>query len=250
MNYYIIKFKTYFFLFLIFLFQGLSGQAIAQNDSVTANKTTIQKDSSNNEVEAVPVNKINDYRNSNAFKYETSKMPGIDFWSIFWYWVNKILAEIFSSEGPAPIIRIVITVLVLAFVVYKLFGGNFSRIFSFNKKIKQKNRFEYSYDDIHQLDLDMKLNQAIDDKDYRAAIRYYYIKLLKELDFRHLIKWEAGKTNHDYQRELRKDRLFESFTGLSGIFEYSWYGNFELDESGFIKWESAFLDILNDMDKK
>jgi len=235
---------------IIFLMQGNFGQIIGQNSDTTENKQVIQTDQSKLKVEPVPHKKIEDFRNNNAFKYDKAKMPGIDFWSIFWYWVNKILEEIFSDSGPAPYIRYLVMLLVIAFVVYKIFGGNFSGLFSRNKKIQGKNGFEYFEEDIYQQDLDEKLSIAIQSKNYREAIRFYYIKLLKELDINKLIKWEAGKTNRDYQKELSKNPIFENFISLSGIYEYSWYGHFEVDENRFQNWQSSFLSAFKNMGKK
>jgi len=98
--------------------------------------------------------------------------------------------------------------------------------------------------------LDEKLNKAIQDKNFREAIRFYYIKLLKELDINNLIKWQAGKTNRDYKKELRNNPIIESFISLSGIYEYSWYGHFEVDESNFQSWQSNFISVFKIMNKK
>ncbi len=244
------KNKSILIFLIIFLMQGSFGQIIGQNPVPLENKQTLETDQSKLKIEPVPHKKIEDFRNNNAFKYDKAKLPGIDFWSIFWYWVNKILEEIFSDSGPAPYIRYLVMLLVIAFVVYKIFGGNFSGLFSRNKKILGKNGFEYFEEDIYQQDLDERLSTAIQSKNYREAIRFYYIKLLKELDINNLIKWEAGKTNRDYQKELSKNPIFENFINLSGIYEYSWYGHFEVDEFKFQNWQSSFLNTFKNMGKK
>jgi hypothetical protein len=177
------------FILLIFLTQGNFIQIFAQDTIVQQNTQKLETDQTKLKVRPVPHKKIEDFRNNNAFKYDQVNLPGVDFWSIFWYWVNKIIDAIFSNKGVAPYIRYLVMLLVLAFVVYKIFGGGFSGLFSQNKKIKGKSGFEYAEEDIYQQDLDEKLNKAIQDRNYREAIRFYYIKLLKELDINNLIKW-------------------------------------------------------------
>ncbi len=249
MNISTLKYKSTILILLIIMMHGNFVQILGQSSDTTENNKTIETDQSKLKVEPVPNKKIEDFRNNNAFKYDQAKLPGIDFWSIFWYWVNKILEEVFSDHGPAPYIRYLVMLLVAAFVIYKIFGGNFSGLFSHNKKIIGKNGFEYFEEDIYQQNLDEKLNNAIQNKNYREAIRFYYIKLLKELDINKLIKWEAGKTNRDYQKELSKNSNFENFISLSGIYEYSWYGHFEVDENKFQNWQSSFLDVFKTMSK-
>jgi hypothetical protein len=138
---------------------------------------------------------------------------------------------------------------VLAFVIFKIFGGNLSGIFSFNKKLKAKNGFEYFDEDIHNQDIDKNLSQAIANQNYRAAIRFYYLKLLKQLDFNEMIVWEMSKTNRDYQKELANKSILNDFIILSGIYEYTWYGNFEVNQSHFNNWQSdfksAFRQLIN-----
>lgn len=233
-------------LVLILMLQSLE-LIYSQPDTARPFQRELEQDHSFQKVETVPHQKIEDFRKDNAFKYDMTTLTGFDFWSVFWYWVDKILEKIFSNEGAAPYIRYFVMFLVLALVVYKIFGGNFSRIFSYNKKFKAKNGFEYADEDIHQQDLEDKLNNAIINKNYREAIRYYYLKLLKELDIHNLIKWEPGKTNRDYKKELNKNPLFDNFNSLSGIYEYSWYGNFMVNEAMFENWQVRFSDVIGNI---
>lgn len=243
--------KTGFFnakLVLLSLFMVLliPSRIFAQQDSINS-KPVLETDTLKIQAEKVPAEKIKAYRNNNAFKYDMEEKPGFDFWSVFWYWVGRILRAIFSNEGPAPYIRYLIMLLVVAFVIYKIVGGNFSRIFSKNKKIKPRNGLEYNNENIYEENLEEKLNTAINNNLFREAIRYYYILLLKELDLHSLIKWEIGKTNRDYQRELLKNHLKDNFISLSGIFEYCWYGRFEIDEMNFTGWQNRFKSTLLDI---
>ena len=243
------KYYPILIIIFIFLMHGSFVQTFGQSPAIQKDTLVLETDQSNLKVEPVPQKKIEDYRNNNDFKYDKVQLIGIDFRSIFWYWFNRIFEAIFSDIGVAPYIRYLVIILVLAFVVYKIFGGGFSGLFSRNKKIKGKNGFEYSEEDIYQQDLDEKLSTAIKSKDYRAAIRFYYIKLLKELDINNLIKWEAGKTNRDYQKELKNNPMIENFISLSGIFEYSWYGHFEVDENKFEEWQTNFLRVFKSVVK-
>ena len=83
------------------------------------------------------------------------------------------------------------------------------------------------------------------DKNYRLAIRYYYMWLLKSLTDRGEIEWDIEKTNGDYYREIKSESLKQDFQFLSYVYEYSWYGEFEISDSDFSKTETAFLKLIS-----
>jgi len=90
---------------LVFLIQGNLAKSFAQSAAIQISEQNLQTDQTNLKVKPVPHKKIENFRNDNAFKYEQVNLPGIDFWALFWYWINKIIGAIFSNEGVAPYIR-------------------------------------------------------------------------------------------------------------------------------------------------
>ncbi len=240
------KLKYVFSFFLILIFIGAEDSlCFAQNLQKVKAKDSVQADQSELKVEQVPHQKLENFRNSNDFNYLFKRAEGFDFWSLFWRWVNKLLQKLFSDKGAAPYIRYAIMFLVIAFIIYKIAGGNLSGIFSSNKKVKGENGFDYFEEDIHQENIDQKLRDAIRNQNFRTAIRFYYLSLLKQLDANELIQWELGKTNQDYQQELKNQGFLDDFIRLSGIYEYSWYGHFEVNEEKFLKWQKGFNDVFS-----
>jgi len=69
--------------------------------------------------------------------------------------------------------------------------------------------------------------------------------LLKSLSDKNTIEWDIEKTNSDYIREIKDNKLKQDFQFLSYIFEYSWYGEFELNDNDFSKAEAAFLKLIS-----
>ncbi|MNE27941.1 hypothetical protein D3C80_1213650 [compost metagenome] len=57
---------------------------------------------------------------------------------------------------------------------------------------------------------------------------------------KHLIVWDVEKTNTDYLYELQNQSQKEDFAYLSYLYNYIWYGEFELDEATFEKAKYAF----------
>jgi hypothetical protein len=62
------------------------------------------------------------------------------------------------------------------------------------------------------------------------------------LSDKHLIHWQAGKTNHDYVEELKPGELRTGLGELSFYFDYAWYGNFAINEQTFGRVENTFAD--------
>jgi hypothetical protein len=235
------RYKVFLSLALIVsLLINTSQFALAQQAGKIVETDSIRIDKSFLKVEKVPVDKIEGFRQKTAFQYGHEKAEGFNIWSYFWYYFSKVLEAIFADKGAAPYLRILFVLLVLGFVIYKIFGANISGIFSFNKKLKSNGGFDYFDEDIHSQDLDKNLRKALAEQNYRDAIRYYYLKLLKGLDMKGLISWEISKTNQDYQRELTKQNLLDSFIALSGIYEYTWYGNFKVNTDHFNNWQNDF----------
>lgn len=237
------QFKYFFSTFLLLLFLEIGTLPSYAQKKVKAAEN-VQVDQSKLKVEKVPQQKLNEYKKSNDFNYLFKKAKGLDFWSLFWRWVNDMLQRFFSDKGATPYIRYGLMFLVIAFIIYKIVGGNLSGIFSSNKKVKGENGFDYFEEDIHQENMDEKLKNAIRSRNFRTAIRFYYLSLLKQLDASEMIHWELGKTNRDYQRELRSQVFLDDFIRLSGIYEYSWYGNFEVNEEKFLRWQEGFKEVF------
>jgi hypothetical protein len=61
-----------------------------------------------------------------------------------------------------------------------------------------------------------------------------------------LIVWKSSKTNFDYQKELGNSPYLGPFTEVTRIYNFVWYGHFDLDESTYSELKNAFdhLDHL------
>lgn len=97
-------------------------------------------------------------------------------------------------------------------------------------------------ENIHEMDFDDLIAEAIARRDFRTAIRLLFLKSLKILSDKNLIQWEHGKTNHDYLAELKKDDLRNGFNELNYYFEYAWYGNFSVNDEMFKRVQQIFKD--------
>ena len=97
-------------------------------------------------------------------------------------------------------------------------------------------------ENIHEMDFDKLIAEAVAKRDFRGGIRLLFLKSLKVLADKNFIQWEHGKTNHDYLAELEKDDLKKGFSELNYYFEYAWYGNFSVNDETFKRVQQVFKD--------
>jgi hypothetical protein len=95
-------------------------------------------------------------------------------------------------------------------------------------------------ENIHEMDFDQLIKEAVNDQDYRRGIRLLFLYALKILSDKHVIHWELGKTNHEYVAEVKEKDLKHGLHDLSFYFDYAWYGNFSITAETFIKAEQIF----------
>ena len=111
-------------------------------------------------------------------------------------------------------------VLLLAYLVFRIFDENVS-----NKKIANiadQSIIENLEQHIHEVDLNDFLKQALASKNFKLAVRIYYLSIIKNLSNSNLIVWKKQKTNGEYMSELFGQPLFEDFRKSTLVFERVW----------------------------
>lgn len=94
--------------------------------------------------------------------------------------------------------------------------------------------------DIHQVDLDALLTKSEADGEYRQAVRFHYLVLLRFLNTEGHIEWRADKTDRQYLFEIKDAEVRSAFEDLSFIFKYVWYGELELGKGRYEGMAVAF----------
>lgn len=114
---------------------------------------------------------------------------------------------------------------------------------------KSRNQAIFAYEeavaDIRSADLDALINDAIAANDLRLATRYHYLLLLKEMTQKGIIEFDKEKTNSDYFHEIKVEALRTRFGYLSYLYNYIWYGKFEVDEASYAKAAAAFRNTIS-----
>jgi hypothetical protein len=184
----------------------------------------------------------------NEFDYTTSK-PRESFFEKFQRKIARLMQSIFgetsletSSQITTVVIRLFAIILVgflLYFIIKYLIGTNGSLFFGKKNKKLEINEEEL-HENIHEINFPQSIARFENDGDYRSAVRYQFLYILKKLSDKKLILWNPEKTNKDYVAELKAAHLRNEFYNLSYIFDYVWYGEFGIDEQSYGKFKNQF----------
>jgi hypothetical protein len=189
--------------------------------------------------------KIDGFRSDRDFTYERNQHAPRTLWEQIKEWLMSLLSIFFESSAAGPVLRIVAYTLVggmVVFVVLKLIGVDVRGLFGGESR-KTDLHAGVAEENIHTMDFDRLIADAIARREYRWAIRLHYMRTLKELTDLKLIAWKPEKTNQDYLHELRLAPLRTPFAGITMLFEYAWYGDLPVNERVFRQAEQSFADF-------
>lgn len=185
------------------------------------------------------------------YDYTTVK-PRESLWQKIQNRIKKILESLFGKVDPGKtasyaenimrIFAIIIIGFVLYFLIKFLLGKDGNFFFSRkNKKINIEN--QDLQENIHEINFSESIEKFERQKDYRFAVRYQFLLVLKKLADKKLINWNPEKTNKDYRSELKSNDLKTTFKELAYIFDYVWYGEFEVSEENYNNFKRKFLNF-------
>jgi hypothetical protein len=187
--------------------------------------------------------KLRSYQENSDFIYESSFKEEPGFWDRLMAW---IISKIFGNYSGSQVYNFlynlflyVLTPLAVIYIIWKLFGAD-KRFFLYASSKKNKLNFEEAPENIQELDFEKLIQDAIRKKHFRLAVRLSYLLILKELTLKGLIIWSPEKTNYEYLREIRENKIRDQFAHNTLMYEYVWYGDFEIDLDNFSKVSAAF----------
>lgn len=241
----------YFILFLLLF----SIPSFAQ-DTLTVSRSEIHVDSS--AVEEVKFKEgFQEKYTDEEFIYEV-KVKELSAWERFKEWLYDLFERLFNSssrENTENIVEIILKVLAAALIIFVIYlivkaimNGEGSWVFgkSSDKKVINYEEIEKN---IHLVDFEKLIKETLKNGENRLAIRYYYLWLLKIMSAKQLIEWDVEKTNSDYLYEIKNTTIQSQFEYVSYLYNYIWYGEFELDEVTFVKAKKAFDNLINSLGK-
>ncbi len=155
---------------------------------------------------------------------------------------NPAFYRFIASMLQSPVLKWVVYIFlatIVLFAIYQVLLVN--NFFIFSRKVKRKKLSATSdEDEMLEANMDEQINKAIDNQEYRLAIRYMYLKTLQLLNEKNRIKYNAQSTNRDYIRQMQQHSGAKEFSMLTGVYEYVWYGEYEPNARQFESIKSNF----------
>lgn len=152
-------------------------------------------------------------------------------------------------SGIAKLFPYMLGILIVAIIIKAVLNTEGS-FWSFKKVNKNKAEIvitEQEEEKLSESELEKQLQQAITNKNYRRATRFYYLIVLNTLKERKLINYHKEKTNSDYLFELKKPETRKQFSTISRIYDYVWYGEFLVDDAQFEKIKNEYQYFLKNL---
>ncbi|MAB48852.1 MAG: DUF4129 domain-containing protein [Flavobacteriaceae bacterium] len=241
------------YLNIIFLFFGITLYA---NASASKAINQVLQDSVYIDVDPIEKRHFEDLKDKysgNDFIYERT-INNSGWWTRFKQWLSDFIKNIFDINSDAKasdvtdiaikVFYVVIFILVVFFIVKAIINKEGKWVFgkSSDKSIIPVTDIESN---IYEADFKSLIASAERDNNYRLAVRYYYLLLLKNLSQAGIIEYDVEKTNSDYHYEINSEALKKEFSYTSYLYNYIWYGEFDIDISQFQKAKTAFNQFLD-----
>lgn len=217
------------------LFGSIGHTASVAVDSAIIGRTA-RFDSSEITKAEVNQEKLNAYFNDPELNYEQQVTQWPPFLSAILARILDFISPFFTKPKFQPFrsgLYYILVAAVILLVFYAIRKSYVSK--TWGKSESDSITISTVNEDIHQLNLEELLEQAVQKKEYRRAVRLGFLKVLRQMTDKGAIRWRQEKTNRDYQQEVADANYAGDFDALIRFYEYIWYGNFPVDSSTFTK---------------
>lgn len=188
------------------------------------------------------------YRAESDFDYHEDIHPPDSFFAKVIYWIRRLFNTFFHNDVTGDALPYILFGAAVLFVIWKLIGADKASPFTSGSQ-KLVTDPALVEEDIHAIDFDAAIEQAIAEGRHRRAVRLTYLKLLKQLTDRGVIHWRIDKTNRDYLNEVSAHDIRLPFAQATRFYEYVWYGDFPLDAASFAQIRETFAGIDRRMEE-
>jgi hypothetical protein len=154
----------------------------------------------------------------------------------FWY-----ANETFKKKQPKkrnvkfinqPLFQTLLWVIIVGgfatFLILYLHNSN-AGLFRRTATIGGEDEADLETSDIFSINYQKEIDKAVNMGNYRLAVRLMFLRVLRTLSDKNLIQYKQDSTNFEYMMQLRATTMYPDFFRLTRNYEYSWYGQFDID---------------------
>ena len=138
------------------------------------------------------------------------------------------------SASFGKIVLIILAAVALLLIVYLIIKNYRPR----NKKVKsQLVHEEWNPETVTKTELELRLEQAMLENNYRECVRIYFTFILKEMIRLRLIRWKRELTNFDYLLQAHASPNYSEFEESIRIYDLVWYGDYNISKEDYHRLE-------------
>ncbi|MCB0710696.1 MAG: DUF4129 domain-containing protein [Ignavibacteriae bacterium] len=210
-------------------------------DSVAASRFVY--DSSSPALRTFSSADIDSYLSDDEFDYARGAEPPTNLIEKLFNWFFNLINKVFGNKVANEILVYIFFAAALILVIWFIARSEGTGLFARKGSGKVELDFEEMPEDIHAINFDRLIAEALTAGEYRRAVRLQYLKTLRTLSERELIEWRREKTNGEYLREIQGDVLRSRFAELTLLFDYVWYGGFDINRAQYGKIGETFTSF-------
>lgn len=208
----------------------------------------LNTDTSNVVVRSFNNNELQEFKKDKEFYYDSLNNLSRGLWERFWDWVWWRFNEIMRTKNGRTTVWTILIGLGIAAIVFfviKVMGMSGGGLFARDGR----NGLLYTTDteDINRISFDDAIKEAIENRNFRMAVRLLYLQSLKHLADKGYIHWQLNKSNNDYITEVANQPWQLLFKKLTHSFEYTWYGEMNLANDEFQNLQVQFQQFNNQL---
>ncbi|SOD95270.1 DUF4129 domain-containing protein [Spirosoma fluviale] len=184
---------------------------------------------------------LRDKQTDHDYQYTNDAPPPENPLARFWVWLMRKIGSFLASEAYQNVWQYVLLVAIAGTAIYLLMKAEVLD-FLFSKKAQSVDlAYENLAENIHEINFDAAVDEAVSQRNFRLAVRLLYLQTLKYLSDTGRIQYKPDKTNRQYVYELANSSLQPDFESLTRQFEFTWYGDFPIDETQFAALQTSFI---------
>lgn len=182
------------------------------------------------------------------FEYVESISNKLNFLDKLFYTIKKFISDLFPSppgdfnEGLFNLLA-VIGGLIVIFLIYKFFVSRKQVYIKHELEADVEQQIDFVERNLMEVDVKTYLAEAVEQKNYALAIRYHQLTNIQLLGRKGVLQWDQSKTNLELMENVKNNDLRQDFMHCASLYNYAWFGNFDISESSYQKYAGQFVQF-------
>ncbi len=187
---------------------------------------------------------MSNYAESKDFSYMNLTIQPPSIWQRLKWWFAAMITKIFGNPNTpwlSNVLFYIILVAVLGLAIFYMIRLRYGK--GFSADARHFTRSTVGSDIMSEkVDYDQLIDSALEEKQYKLAIRYLYLRTLLFLSSREIIRFKEWKSPYDYEKELDIN-VAPMYRSLTDLFEHAWYGDFNVGDDDYKDGERLVVAI-------